>query len=430
MSNALSIAAVTAVIKDLLENGLVSDAIATSIGDVMVTALPPDRISVGSDERPQLNLFLYQMSQNRNADWVAGEFRGKQTRPTAGSINPPLALNLHYLLTAYGAKDFQSEILLGYAMHLLHKTPVMSRDLIETALKNASKVSSTSALSQALTAASIADLSQQIGQIKISPEFFSMEDTSKLWSSLQTHYRPSAAYQVSTVCIDSGKDNQSPGNPLPSFHEPTISQIVPPIETDGKIIADSTLIIRGKRLRGNITRICISGVEKLIEPKIIQDNQMSLTLPPGLAAGIHSLQVLHLVMGNPHTPADRVASNIMAFVLHSTITATVDCVQKSDDNLYTAAITIKFNPPVRSGQQVVVLLNEVSSKLHDAASSKQGAAYTLPMNVCAADTDSITIPVTNIKSGNYLVRVQVNGAESWLARDRDGAYDSQQVTIS
>lgn len=52
MSNALAIAAVTAVLKDLLENGLVSDSITTSVGDVIVTALPPDRISVGTDERP------------------------------------------------------------------------------------------------------------------------------------------------------------------------------------------------------------------------------------------------------------------------------------------------------------------------------------------------------------------------------------------
>ena len=63
MSNALSIAAVTAVIKDLLENGLVTDAIATSIGDVIVTALPPDRISVEGDERPQINLFLYSVDR-------------------------------------------------------------------------------------------------------------------------------------------------------------------------------------------------------------------------------------------------------------------------------------------------------------------------------------------------------------------------------
>ncbi|MDF5726774.1 MAG: hypothetical protein PUP92_01735 [Rhizonema sp. PD38] len=38
MSNALAIAAVTPVLKHLIENGLVTDAIATNVGDVVVTA--------------------------------------------------------------------------------------------------------------------------------------------------------------------------------------------------------------------------------------------------------------------------------------------------------------------------------------------------------------------------------------------------------
>ncbi|MDB9530751.1 Pvc16 family protein, partial [Nodularia spumigena CS-1038] len=76
MSTALSIVAVTAVLKDLLENGLVSDSITAGVGDVLVSALPPDLIKVGSDERAQLNFFLYQVRQNRNVDWVSKEFSG------------------------------------------------------------------------------------------------------------------------------------------------------------------------------------------------------------------------------------------------------------------------------------------------------------------------------------------------------------------
>ncbi|MHC5719468.1 MAG: Pvc16 family protein, partial [Nostoc sp.] len=113
MSNALSIAAVTAVLKDLIENGLVQDAIATSVGDVVVTALPPDRITQGTDERAQINLFLYQVTQNRNADWISEEYRSKRRQLGDVRQHPPLALDLHYLITAYGAKDFQAELLFG-----------------------------------------------------------------------------------------------------------------------------------------------------------------------------------------------------------------------------------------------------------------------------------------------------------------------------
>ena len=51
-----------------------------------------------------------------------------------GQTNPPLALNLHYLLTAYGTADFEAEILLGYAMHILHERPVLDRAAIRRAL--------------------------------------------------------------------------------------------------------------------------------------------------------------------------------------------------------------------------------------------------------------------------------------------------------
>lgn len=211
MSNALSIAAVTAVIKNLLENGLVTDAIVGSIGDVLVSALPPDKIEVGKDERAQINLFLYQVTQNRNVDWISPEFRDRHSRigvndknkNEAQFSNPPLALDLHYLLTAYGSKDFQSEILLGYAMQLLHISPIVKTGAIEAALRNASETATSSVFSQALRGISVSDLARQIGQIKISSEFLNMEDTSKIWSALQTHYRPSATYYASMVLIES-----------------------------------------------------------------------------------------------------------------------------------------------------------------------------------------------------------------------------------
>jgi hypothetical protein len=60
MSSALALASVTAVLKSLLENGLASGAVTSKLGaDATVSALPPDRIPYGADERAQLNLFLY-----------------------------------------------------------------------------------------------------------------------------------------------------------------------------------------------------------------------------------------------------------------------------------------------------------------------------------------------------------------------------------
>src|SRR5215211_5297880 len=132
MSSPLAIAAVTAVLKDLLDNGLIDHSVSAAVGGpVVVTAHAPQRIKTDENEVAQLNLFLYQVTPNpgwRNA--------GLPSRNGSGNLltNPPLALDLHYLLTAYGKQDFEAEILLGYAMHLLHETPVLTREAIRKTL--------------------------------------------------------------------------------------------------------------------------------------------------------------------------------------------------------------------------------------------------------------------------------------------------------
>ncbi|HYX42677.1 MAG TPA: Pvc16 family protein, partial [Pyrinomonadaceae bacterium] len=82
MSTALAIAAVTAVLKDLLNNGLIDHNVSAhaNLGEVSVSALPPDRVLPDpSKEQNQLNLFLYQVTQNagwRNVALPARSGRG------------------------------------------------------------------------------------------------------------------------------------------------------------------------------------------------------------------------------------------------------------------------------------------------------------------------------------------------------------------
>ncbi|MGH7997878.1 MAG: DUF4255 domain-containing protein [Brasilonema sp.] len=422
MSNALSIAAVTGVIKYLLENGLVSDAIAASVGDVLVTALPPDRITVGTDERAQLNLFLYQVTQNRNVDWVSQEFRKGHSRIISNPnyTNPPLALDLHYLLTAYGPKDFQAEILLGSAMQMLHKSPIITTEMIENALKNASQTSTSSVFSQALASVSVSVLAEQIGQIKISPEFFKMEETSKIWSALQTHYRPSATYQASMVLIESPRD-QAEGLYVIPLSQPNIEQVTIPAQPEQPIVVGSRLLIQGKRLQGEVTKIRLGNTEKMLPPSDVKETQISLLIPSDLHAGVHGIQVIHQTIPNTEQTHNVVESNVVAFVLHPTITASVAQVQVGENDLRSAQISVKFNPKVGNMQRLVLLLNRMSND--------EAIAYSFPVTPRTEDTDTITIPVTNIKPGIYLVRVQVDGAQSPLYKNQTGEYDSPQVNI-
>lgn len=200
MSNALALAAVSAVLKDLLDNALIDHSVSAAVGaTVTVSAQPPDRIETGDNEEAQLNLFLYQVSPNaalRNADLPTRNGRGNAV------ARPVLALDLHYLLSAYGAEDFQAEILLGYGMQLLHERPVLTRDAIRATLASPSPVDG-SILPPALSALSAAALAEQLESVKITPVTMNTEEISKLWTAFQAKYRPSAAYVATVVLIES-----------------------------------------------------------------------------------------------------------------------------------------------------------------------------------------------------------------------------------
>jgi hypothetical protein len=110
MNTALRIATVTFVLRDLLHKGLndfnTSDA--TGVGN-LVTANSPDKIdTLTGGEQSQLNLFMYQATFNqgwRNVGLPSFNSNGSRVS------NPPLAIDLHYLLTAYGSQELHTDIL-------------------------------------------------------------------------------------------------------------------------------------------------------------------------------------------------------------------------------------------------------------------------------------------------------------------------------
>jgi hypothetical protein len=187
-NSALVIASVTTALKNLLNNGLIRELSGMNAGEVTVSTLPPDRIANGAEERAQLNLYLYRLTPN--SSWRRTSTT--QAEPEVGSF---LALDLHYLLTAYGEHDIEAEVLLGYAIQLLYETPILTRDALRTAF-------TLTAPKYASGAISTTALDNQPEQVKISTEFLSMEEMSKLWSSLQTRSRLSITYEVATVLVE------------------------------------------------------------------------------------------------------------------------------------------------------------------------------------------------------------------------------------
>jgi hypothetical protein len=193
MGSALALAAVTALLKHLLENGLAAAGVSSQVGgDAIVSALAPDRIASGEDERPQLNLFLYLVTPRAG---LSSNGAGREGRGGA------LTLDLHYLLTAYGAQDLQAEILLGYTFQVLNDSPVLERERIRTVLKSLAQARERRVVSAPLAALAAPEVADGFDRLVIEPEFMDAEAVSKLWSALQARYRPSATYKVSAALI-------------------------------------------------------------------------------------------------------------------------------------------------------------------------------------------------------------------------------------
>ncbi len=193
MSSALVLASVTAVLRNLLANGLVDRGVTSAIGsDTTISALPPDRIETGSEEKPQINIFLYQA----NPKGLYTSSRHARDEGARGRPGLPTALELQYLLTAYGAQDFQTEILLGYALEVMHEAYEVSGEGVRGILSAISSTKDGRLVQPTLASLAASDLGGRFRQIKICPQTMDSEEMLNLWSSFQVCYRPSITYKV------------------------------------------------------------------------------------------------------------------------------------------------------------------------------------------------------------------------------------------
>jgi hypothetical protein len=156
-----------------------------------------------------------------------------------------------------------------------------------------------------------------------------------------------------------------------------------------------------------------------------------------LRAGVQGVQVVHpLMMGTPPTEHTGKESNVAAFVLIPTITANAVPVSNhvvDGVTLCTNDITLNFTPRVGIHQRVVLLLNEFNAPLTRPPFAYRFDAPFTPPNPADTSVASIVTRVAEVAAGDYLVRVQVDGAESPLdpGVDPDNPFFSDpKVTIS
>jgi hypothetical protein len=439
VSNALAIASVTAVMKNLLDNGLIDDHVIGALGHVHVTALAPDLIPLEKNAESQLNLFLYMVTPN-----AAWRNDGLPSRDAVGDrrTNPPLALDLHYLLTAYASKDLHAEILLGYAMQLLHETAVLPRAGIRRALSVPGLVDDPGgALPPELEALTTSGLAEQVELIKITPDSVGPEELAKLWAGFQSRYRPSAGYRASVVLIEAQESTRAAlpvrvrrGYVVP-FEQPVIDRVLAedtiggPITPGTQVLARRRLVLRGRGLRGDATLVRVGDQAVAPDPTLVSDTQIIVALPDGLKAGIQSAQVIHeQLMGEPPVPHFGVASNLAPFVLHPEIVAPIA-------KPSAGVLRVSVDPPVQEGQRVVLLLNEqVFPASPPSATRPRAYSFVPPLSALISPGGPIRdvdVPYRGVVPGPYLVRLSVDGADSPLDTDPlSGAYNAPAVTLS
>ena len=419
MSSPLAIAAVTAVLQKFLQNSVAKYGLDGILnGTVKVSAEPPDRIDNGAASPDRINLFLFQATENQG--WRNNDL---PTRAPNGDriTNPPLALDLSYLLTAYGSADFHAEALLGYAMSVFHEMPVLTRDAIRAAIP----VPPPGTLPNALTNANLAD---QIEQIKIVPQVMSIEELSKIWSALLTQYRPTAVYKASVVLIQSEKAVK-PTLPvrvrqllvLP-FENPAIDLIqsqatdLDPISPDQIILAGYNLVIDGRQLRGATTRVLFDGEEEIIPADDkTSASRIIVPLPANLQPGLHSVQVTHPVAFDAALPNDTrrgVESNVAPFVLAPQITTPTPI-----NVPHNSTLSLGVAPAVGRAQRAALLVGSNTISI-------------APRPVGDPPASTLDFPIPDFAPGDYLLRVQIDGAESPLEVDGSGTFVSPKLTIT
>lgn len=419
MSNEFAVAAVTLTLRNLLDkikditdsdefDQLPADAKPSA--EIMVTNLPLDEAYEFDKAKNQVNLFLYHVEYS--AAWRNMDIPGRINQGETG--HPPLALNLYYVITAYGenGSELIGHLLLGKAMSLLHDHAVFGR----TEIKDAFEVSG---------------LHEQIERLRITPQPISLDEASKLWTGFQTQYRLSAAYEVSVVLIESKHPAKTPlpvltrgpgdegviAQPhlIPPY--PTLEATTPPNKQPGVRLGE-VLTLSGHHLGGDnvVLRFMNPHLPRAIEVPAQAggtEKEIEVQLPVEPAnwpAGVYTLAAVISKTGEE----DRTTNEIPFMIAPRIITIDIAPLSPPVEGQYLATVTC--SPQVLPEQNASLLLGDREFPAEDHPTK----------------TNTLTFPLSKVKDGEYFVRLRIDGVDSLLI-DRSVTppiFDvSQKVTI-
>jgi hypothetical protein len=411
MSQPSAIAAVAATLRNMLATGVTPDP---DLNDTTVTTQPPDRARAASNNANQLNIFLYQALPN--AAWRNMDLPGRVNAGETGM--PPLALTLHFLITAYGrdndlVQPFSLQ-LIGKAMNVLNDHAILLAKEIKDALPGN-------------------DLYAQLEHVRLTLQPLSTEEIYRLWSGFQTPYRTSVAYEASVVLIDSTRRVKAALPVLTRGQDdrgfPAQADLVPPFPAmtgidlpDGQTSAQIGIeaSFRGRNFSGD-TQVQFRNLRLpdpiRIVPKpggtsdtitVVIDNN-----PAKWLAGLYTVAIE--VTENKGTPMQKVrVTNEAPFALAPIITTAFPITVAIAGGK--ATINLACSPQVRPEQQVALYLDDRE----------------VPAEVIKAQTGKLKFIVPNAVAGSYLARLRVDGVDSqFMDRSKPiPVFKDQRVVIS
>jgi len=420
MSNAFAIPGVTAVLQYFLSH--VYNRPNSVLSNVKVTAVAPDilqaQLGVSSDEQMGVNLFLHQVTAN--AAWRNMDLPSLGSDGGVALTNHRLALDLHYLLTAYAHKDSQAEAVLSHAVFLLHQNPILPRSQIRAALRDLNTLNKyTDDYANALR---LSGLAEQIELIKITPETLGREEMAWLWTALKADYRLTFPFQVSVVLVE-------PQNPLSSAlpvlqrsgsaqpdllfssPTPTLTSVKPPNGQPAACLGDQ-VTVQGYNLAGATTIQFTSarlGIEQPINlaAPVSGERSFQFTIPApdppkdpsqvaDLPAGVYVLTV-QVTSGS-----DTVTTNGIPLAIAPQIDPQWDPGKVTPGTEIT--IPVSCAPYVRPGQQAFLLIGDQAAPM-DPFPTVAG----LPV---ATNSPTFTFPTLRATTAAVPVRLRVDGIDS------------------
>jgi hypothetical protein len=406
LTNPYAITAVTAAFSQLLKRVLEEPTL--SGADVT-----NERPSEATEAGRRLNVFLFQVAPNpalRNADLPFRDAGGRVVS------QPVLALNLNYLVTAFGKSDSEMDAqhLLAHAMSIVHDTSVLTRAQIRSAIT----------AYQTMPELANSDLADQIEPVKLTPLPMTQEDIFRLWSTFQAPYRLSVGYEASLVMVARRKPAR-PAMPVRAPHVdvigprlPTISDVSPQLLTVGQ-----TLTIEGHQLAAPTTKVRFAAGDS--DPVTVSDERVTVVPPAGLRIGAQPVQVVHsIAYGEPPPgggePAARTAtvSNVAAWQRAPQISSAPGFVTRGNP------VNIGVTPAVGRTQEAALVLDDRSIPIP-------------PRPLAQETTNTLTFPVPAdfpLGPGNaarsYLMRLTIDGVDSPYTVDpASGAYSGPRLEV-